>query len=71
MITNKYAYLKGTEEPYLGKRKYQSDPFNNFDKNFNRVMKAGKAFIITCIIGSLTMAALVIWVAFHFLSKWW
>lgn len=49
----------------------QTDPFKDFDKNFDRAVKAGKAFIVVTVIGSLGIAGLVTYVVIHFLTKWW
>jgi hypothetical protein len=48
-----------------------TDPFKDFDKTFDRAMKAGKTIAIVSVVGSLTVVGLIIWIVFHFLSKWW
>lgn len=47
------------------------DPFKDFDKNIDRAVKAGKTIAIVSVVGSLTVVGLIIWIAFHFISKWW
>jgi len=48
-----------------------NDTFKDFDKNFNRAVKAGKALIVVTVIGAIATAGLITWVAVHFLTKWW
>ena len=50
---------------------YNKDPFQDFDKSFDRGIKAAKAVIITIVIGSLVVVGLISWVVIHFLAKVW
>ena len=61
------------------KRKESSDWFfdtfepraDNFDKNFKRTQRAVFAVWAVCFVASSSLAIGIIWVAWHFVSKFW